>query len=922
MGKSKKAKAPPLGPATLDDIKSEIQNLSNVISKSFKKATSAGIHAGMKSGSILGATELDKELITISKSMEDIFKGKRIARELTDQLKKAFVQLKGAVGKDEFKGLKKHYDELSNDLSKKFQTKPQKAAIAATNAEIAALELANAKAIAAKKNTDLIKSSFSGMLVPIDKMIERLNKIPVIGKFLGDMVTIARDEIIKKLNSDLMKGLVDGVMNFAKAWPKTMIVLGLVVLALAAIVNKFIAVQKAVQKVADDTGVINDGLIQIQTQMVSTVRSLGVYGVTLEVAGAAWASIYKIQGMTGLESQKLVNTTALMVSNLGMTADDAANALITFRAMGNATDAQAASMVAVVANAAEMAGMSPAKIIGDMAKNSKFLMTYMRDSGNAAVKLAMQSERMGISLESAAKSTSDLLEWETSIEDEMNATVMLGRQITFQKARALAFDGKIAESQQAVFEQLPKLAEWNTLNFIQKKAIAKAAGMEADEIGKSLKQQDMISKLGYKEQQQYKDAIASLEKMQEMDGESMLRDKQKQVALTTFTQAWDGLMSQIGLFFMPFFEKVLIPGLDLATRFIRWISSGFTDSANAAAILGTIIVVILGGGMLFLIWKMVAFILLIKKAAAGMVELAAANKLASVTAPPSVGGGVTAPTPGAGGGIGGFFKSIDPMSLIKGAAALLIAAAAIYVLALALNQFNTVEWLSLGKAALALIIFGVALNFLQPLILALIPAVSVLWALGGAVLLFGLAVLAAGAGMKLFSEAMTSLLPQFISLAGVAPQLILASLGIYAISAALVAFALVSAGAGLTALFALAPFMAFASISKPLALAAVAIESLTKSLKEYSDLDAGKIANVTNAVTGLVPSPLARAVGSITNAVDSIVGGSAEKGADSVAKNVNELIAYFKNGSWEVNIDGKKAGDIIFSNYHGNGVTA
>ena len=459
--------------ATLNDVLKELKNITTKLTSELQKAASSGIHSGMKSGAILGANEVEKALIAASKVFEESLEKINIGDDLGKKLKKALHELKGAVGKEEFKGMKQSYVDFATELQDAAQKAKELAktvdetalananlaGIAAANVMAASIDEANLKAIALKKNIEIIKDGFAGILLPLDKMIEKLNKIPIIGKILGKMVTEARDEMAKKLSSSLMKGMVDGVINFAKAWPMVTIAIALVVLLLAAIIGKFIAVQKAVQKVADETGVVNGALIQVQTQMVSAVRTLGVYGVTLEVAGQAWASIYKIQGVTGLESQKLVNTTALMVSNLGMTADDAANALITFRAMGNATDEQAASMVGVVANTAKLAGMSPAKIIGDMAKNSKFLMTYMRDSGVEAAKLAIQSNRMGISLETAGRSTSELLEWETSIEDEMNATVMLGRELNLQKVRALMFDGKIAEAQ----KELRRIYEYNLL---------------------------------------------------------------------------------------------------------------------------------------------------------------------------------------------------------------------------------------------------------------------------------------------------------------------------------------------------------------------------------------------------------------------------------------------------------------------------
>ena len=97
---------------------------------------------------------------------------------------------------------------------------------------------------------------------------------------------------------------------------------------------------------------------------------------------------------------------------------------------------------------------------------------------------------------------------------------------------------------------------------------------------------------------------------------------------------------------------------------------------------------------------------------------------------------------------------INSTDLIKGAAALLIMAAALWVMAKALQEFNTVDPSSLLTAAGALVILGAAMWGLS--ILATGPLGAGLLGATLAMIGFGFAILMVGAGIKLLGEGIGS----------------------------------------------------------------------------------------------------------------------------------------------------------------------
>jgi hypothetical protein len=148
----------------------------------------------------------------------------------------------------------------------------------------------------------------------------------------------------------------------------------------------------------------------------------------------------------------------------------------------------------------------------------------------------------------------------------------------------------------------------------------------------------------------------------------------------------------------------------------------------------------------------------------------AAGKAASVAS--SAAGAIPAGPPG--GGLGGFMSTINPVAMMQGAAAILILAAALFVVAKALQEFMKVDWAAIPKAGVALLgLAGVAYLMSKASADMIIGA--------AAMLVLGAALYVIGAGLQFF----TSISWEDLAKAGVA----------------LVAFSAIAVGLGMAAPF-------------------------------------------------------------------------------------------------------------------------
>ncbi|MCH7807566.1 MAG: hypothetical protein IH995_10605, partial [Proteobacteria bacterium] len=157
--------------------------------------------------------------------------------------------------------------------------------------------------------------------------------------------------------------------------------------------------------------------------------------------------------------------------------------LKSIEASGGATVRESSDLIT---NLAEAAGVAPGAIMKDIAASAKDFALYSTDSVKGLAMAAIEAKKLGLSLSDAAAISNNLLDIDTALEAELEASALLGRQINFNKARELALSGDIAGASAAVLSQVGDINAWHNLNVYQRQALAKAAGLEVSQLEKTL----------------------------------------------------------------------------------------------------------------------------------------------------------------------------------------------------------------------------------------------------------------------------------------------------------------------------------------------------------------------------------------------------------------------------------------------------
>jgi len=97
---------------------------------------------------------------------------------------------------------------------------------------------------------------------------------------------------------------------------------------------------------------------------------------------------------------------------------------------------------------------------------------------------AVQAKELGLSLDTVGKVAENVLDFQTSIESELQASLLIGRQLNLNRARELSLAGDIEGLQKEIVNLVGSEAEFNQLNVIQRKKFAQALGVTTTELSK------------------------------------------------------------------------------------------------------------------------------------------------------------------------------------------------------------------------------------------------------------------------------------------------------------------------------------------------------------------------------------------------------------------------------------------------------
>ena len=257
--------------------------------------------------------------------------------------------------------------------------------------------------------------------------------------------------------------------------------IGSIIAGLVAVTQKFGA---SLDKIGETFGSLSVMGKDFQTDLLASSVEATKLGGGIEDVAAITNTLASNFGMSVDEAATLSSKVFDTSKAIGISGDEAANLFGTLMQTANLSADQAESLAEGAFQLARQKGVAPAAVLKDIAGSAEEIAAFTKDGGNNIADAAVQARQMGLSLSTTAKIAEGLLDFESSISNELEASVMIGKQLNFQKARQLALDGDIAGATKNIVDQVGSEAEFNKLNVLQRQSLAKSIGVSVSEMSK------------------------------------------------------------------------------------------------------------------------------------------------------------------------------------------------------------------------------------------------------------------------------------------------------------------------------------------------------------------------------------------------------------------------------------------------------
>jgi hypothetical protein len=432
-------------------------------------------------------------------------------------------------------------------------------------------------------------------MIPFDKINGGINRMgrAFTGGFTGSFNKVLKSggTFTKALTSGVgggIRGLSVAAARIAPMLAGPQAIVAAIVATLALGVIRMHQIEAAAEEFRKSTGLLNSQTKDVERQISKISAETRALGISMkEVAGYA-ASFYNAFHGTQRASDAVLTSMAVLNANFGIAVDDQTKLNHLFQSSAHLNQEQAQYAIANTVEAAKLAKVAPTKVIADMAANSEAMYNYFHGSVEEMGAAAIQAAKMGTSITQMTSMADKLLNFETSLTDELNAGAILGKNFNLSIARSAAAAGDMPGMYEAVLDAVGNVGDITKLTKFEQDAIVQSTGMQVSELANGLHIREKFSHLDKEAQaagiEQLKNG-KKLSDINEDDLKTLVKRQKGQKEMQGQIHALGDILKGMGDVFMDSFLPMGQAVIAFVTPIVKMIAalySGFMTPLSAA----------------------------------------------------------------------------------------------------------------------------------------------------------------------------------------------------------------------------------------------------------------------------------------------------------------------------------------------------
>lgn len=324
-----------------------------------------------------------------------------------------------------------------------------------------------------------------------------ISKVPLIGGALSKgFETLMDSSYGRNIQKKLAEKLFD---PDAIKKSKSMILLGSAAAAALgtgfSLMLKRSEVMKDIRRGLGLTGSESERFRSMSLDMLSDSNSMATSQQEILESASQLSNVY---GTLVQSNRQLVNSQITLTKGFGLQAEEAEKINMLADVTGQSYESQLKSSVATAIATGKVYKFSfnTNKILAEVARLSASIQASFKGSVSSMTRAVIQTKLMGTSLTQLDSVADNLLQIESSIENQVTAQLVTGRNINLERARLLALNNDLVGVGQELINQGIDYNTFSKMNRVEMQATAAAMGMQKDEFADMLLKQEVYRRAG------------------------------------------------------------------------------------------------------------------------------------------------------------------------------------------------------------------------------------------------------------------------------------------------------------------------------------------------------------------------------------------------------------------------------------------
>ena len=325
------------------------------------------------------------------------------------------------------------------------------------------------------------------------KLMKGITKIPIIGNLIdGEKAMDAMEEAASKGAGSvktMMVGLKSALTDIKDA------ALDPLTIAIAAI-KAGLTFDKQLTDLQKGMGVSREEATGLRNEMSIAAASSGDMAINAERMLKTFSMLQGQLGIAASFSTQMTTDATVLSEKVGLSDKATANFAKSSIVVGKSIDEQYKGSLGIVSSIRAATGVAiPFKETLEKAANvGGQIRAQMGGSLEEITKAVATASALGMELEQVAASGNSMLNFQSSIESELEAELLTGKELNLEKARLLALTGDYEGLAKEISKEAGNFTEFSKMNVLQQNALAKSFGMSSNEMSDMLMNQEMMGK--------------------------------------------------------------------------------------------------------------------------------------------------------------------------------------------------------------------------------------------------------------------------------------------------------------------------------------------------------------------------------------------------------------------------------------------